>query len=63
MALTDYGGKIQALMDEAYSEWQKDGNKSKGKWDILDGFPVAHQIAVTFGNFNYQVENGGIEQW
>ncbi|MGI6153850.1 MAG: DMP19 family protein [Christensenellaceae bacterium] len=58
-----FGDRIQALMDEVYSEWQKEENKSKGKWDILNGFSEAHQIAVVFGNFNYQVENGGIEQW
>ena len=61
--MSDFGGKIQALMDETYSEWQKEENKGKGKWDILDNFSAAHQIAVTFGNFNYQVENGGLEQW
>lgn len=58
-----FGDRIQALMDEVYSEWHKEENKSKGKWDILNGFSEAHQIAVVFGNFNYQVENGGIEQW
>ena len=61
--MTESGERIQALMDEAYGEWNKEENKGKGKWDILDGFSAAHQIAVTFGNFNYQVENGGIEQW
>jgi hypothetical protein len=50
-------------MDEFYTEWQKEENKDKGKWDVLDGFSSAHQIAVVFGNFNYQVGNGGIEQW
>ncbi|MCL2816417.1 MAG: antirestriction protein ArdA, partial [Oscillospiraceae bacterium] len=55
--------KIQDLMDEVYDEWNKEENKGKGKWDILDGFSEAHKIAVTFGNFNYQVENGGIDQW
>jgi hypothetical protein len=50
-------------MDEMYNEWQKEENNNKGKWDILGGFSEAHQIAVIFGNFNYQVENGGIEQW
>jgi hypothetical protein len=50
-------------MDEAYSEWQKDENRGKDKWDVLNGFSKAHQIAVVFGNFNYQVENGGISQW
>jgi hypothetical protein len=50
-------------MDEFYSEWQKEENKGKGKWEILDEFSETHKIAVVFGNFNYQVENGGIEQW
>ncbi len=58
-----FGDRIQSLMDEVYGEWQKEGNQNKGKWDILDGFSEAHQIAVVFGNFNYQVENGGISQW
>ena len=60
---TAFGDKIQAFMDEVYSEWQKEENKGKSKWDVLDGFPAAYQIAVVFGNFNYQVENGGLEQW
>jgi hypothetical protein len=50
-------------MDEFYSEWQKEENRGKDKWDILGGFSEAHQIAVVFGNFNYQVENGGLSQW
>ena len=58
-----FGDRIQSLMDEVYGEWKKDGNRDKGKWDILEGFSEAHQIAVVFGNFNYQVENGGISQW
>lgn len=58
-----FGEKIQALMDEIYTEWQKEENKGKGKWDVLNGFSAAHQIAVVLGNFNYQVENGGLEQW
>ncbi len=55
--------KIQTLMDEFYTEWQKEENKGKSKWDVLDGLSSAHQIAVVLGNFNYQVENGGISQW
>ncbi len=55
--------RIQALMDEVYHEWNKEENKSKGRLDVLVGFSEAHQIAVTFGNFNYQVGNGGIHQW
>jgi hypothetical protein len=65
--ITENGGevrdKVQALMDEVYNEWQKEENKGKGKWDVLEDFSEAHKVAVTFGNFNYQVENGGIEQW
>ena len=59
--MAEFSDKIQDLMDEVYNEWRKDNNK--GKWDVLGEFSVAHQIAVTFGNFDYQVENGGIEQW
>jgi hypothetical protein len=55
--------KLQALVDEVYNEWQTGENKHKGKWDILNGFSAAHQIAVVFGNFNFQVENGGLDQW
>ncbi len=55
--------RIQSLMDEVYTEWQKDENRGKDKWDVLDGFSEAHRIAVVFGNFHYQVGNGGIEQW
>jgi hypothetical protein len=55
--------KLQALMDEFYSEWQKEENKGKDKWEILGNFSEEHQIAVVFGNFNYQVENGGLSQW
>lgn len=58
-----FGDRIQALADEVYGEWRKEENKGRGKWDILGGFSEAHQIAVAFGNFNYQVENGGLEQW
>jgi hypothetical protein len=61
--ISDFGDKIQALVDEFYSEWQQGKNQSKGKWEILDGFSEAHKVAVIFGNFNNQVENGGINQW
>lgn len=61
--MADAMGKIQALMKEVYDEWNKEGNKSKGKWEVLDEFSPAHQVAVVLGNFNYQVENGGLSQW
>jgi len=60
---TDFQSKVQSLMNEVYNERQKDENKGKGKWDVLDNFSEAHQAAVVFGNFNYQVENGGLHQW
>lgn len=61
--MTAFEEKTQALMDEVYSEWNKEENNGQGKWDILNRFSEAHQIAVVFGNFNYQVENGGLKQW
>jgi hypothetical protein len=61
--MADYAGRIQTLMDEVYAEWQKDENRRKDKREILGAFSKAHQIAVAFGNLNYQVENGGLEQW
>ena len=38
--------RIQALVDEFYDEQQKEGNKRKDKWDVLDKFSAAHQIAL-----------------
>ena len=61
--MSDFRNKIQSLMNEFYNEWQKDENKGKSKWDVLNNLSEAHQIAVAFGNFNYQVENGGLSQW
>ena len=61
--MADAMDKIQAIVNEVYDEWNKEGNKGKIKWDVLNEFSPAHQIAVVFGNFNYQVENGGLEQW
>lgn len=61
--MAEHSERIQSLMDEFYDEWRRDHNAGKSKWEVLAGFTPAHQIAVIFGNFNYQVENGGIEQW
>ncbi len=61
--MATYSEKVQGLMNEFYTEWQKEENRGRDKWDILGGFSQAHQIAVVFGNFNYQVENGGLSQW
>ncbi|MDR1669201.1 MAG: antirestriction protein ArdA [Oscillospiraceae bacterium] len=61
--MAGFTDRIQALMNDFYHELQKDENNAKSKWDVLKDFSEAHQIAVMFGNFNYQVENGGISQW
>jgi len=61
--MADVRDNIQALMNEVYDAWRKEENQGKGKWDVLENFSEAHQMAVVFGNFNYQVENGGIHQW
>ena len=59
--MAEFSNRIQNLMYEMYSKWQRGDDKNK--WEVLGDFSAAHQIAVVFGNFNYQVENGGIEQW
>ena len=61
--MADAMDKIQALVNKVYDEWDKAENNGKGKWAVLGEFSAAHQAAVVFGNFNYQVENGGLEQW
>lgn len=53
----------QEMMNEVYDFWQLEENGGKRKNEILECFSSAHQIAVHFGNFNKQVENGGISQW
>lgn len=57
----NYSEKIQELMDDVYNKWNAGERKSQQK--ILSEFSETHRIAVVFGNFNYQVENGGIEQY
>ena len=61
--MAGFADRIQALMNDVYHELQKEENNAKSKWDVLEDFSEAHQIAVVFGNFNYQIENGGISQW
>ena len=60
----------QQLMNEVYGFWQLDENKRSqetrnfgGKNEILSLFSTAHAVAVRFGNFNYQLHNGGISLW
>ena len=50
---------LQFVMDESYKKWE-DGLDRE---DFLNKLTDYEKIAVMFGNFNYQVENGGLCQW
>lgn len=51
----------QALMNQAYDRWKDHPEWSKE--DFLDQLNGDEKIAVTTGNLNYQVCNGGFAQW
>jgi len=51
---------IQKLYTEAYDIY-KQHNEDRDKIEQL--LSKQHRIAVIFGTFNYQVGNGGFEQW
>jgi len=54
----------QKLMDEFYHFWQLEENCKLSQKVVLEKFgSELHRAAVILGNFNYQVENGGFEQW
>lgn len=46
-------------MDRSYEKWED--NLSRG--DFLSLLTPYEKLAVQFGNFNYQVQNGGFSQW
>ncbi len=50
----------QYIMDSAYDKWNHD---NMNREDFLEQLTDYEKIAVIFGNFNYQVENGGLSQW
>lgn len=51
----------QALMDAAYDRWRATPGTTKEQfWATLS---AAEEFAVFMGNMNYQVQNGGWEQW
>lgn len=53
--------KMQKLMNQAYDRWQANPTWTKARfWVQLD---YKEKIAVFFGNLNYQVTNGGWQQW
>jgi len=51
----------QRLMDKAYSKWEKENWSTKEF--IQEHCSDLERKAVLLGNLNYQVENGGFEQW
>jgi hypothetical protein len=66
---------FQQTMDRAYAHYgQKAGRKKvsramhgreqlSGHQSFLEALSLPEQLAVVFGNLNYQVENGGFQQW
>ena len=54
----------EELMEEAYALWQKPENSDWSQDDFVSNLPSqAHKDAVVLGNLNYQVGNGGFQQW
>ena len=53
----------QALMDQAYQRWENGDLRLLSYDEFVDRLPELQRIAVTLGNLNYQVENGGFQQW
>lgn len=49
----------QFIMDESYKKW--DDGLSRD--EFLSKLTDYEKLAIMFGNFNYQVENGGLLQW
>lgn len=53
--------KWQALMDSAYSKWDHNDRITYGQFlEMLDS---KERHAVLLGNMNYQISNGGVQQW
>ena len=46
-------------MTNAYYNWGKNTSRE----EFLSDLTPYEKLAVIFGNFNYQVENGGFSQW
>ncbi len=49
----------QFVMDKSYEKWEAGVNRNC----FLEKLTNYEKLAVIFGNFNYQVENGGLFQW
>jgi len=53
----------QTLMDKAYARWISNSDEIVTYDDFVDSLKGDELVAVLVGNFNYQVVNGGLEQW
>ena len=51
----------QQLMDENYKWWN--ASKKRSYEDMLVHAGLRGEAAILIGNFNYQVCNGGVDQW
>ena len=58
--LKDIDGLWSFIMDQSYDIWK---NNSMSRDEFLSKLSDYEKLAVKFGNFNYQVENGGLMQW
>lgn len=54
--------RVQALMTAAYGKFRGHRGSWAGRWEA-EGLTNREKVAVMFGNFNYQIENGGVVQW
>lgn len=56
----------QKLMDKAYDDERNRADNTNTNWSynrMLSECNGLERLAVTLGNLNYQVENGGFNQW
>ena len=56
----------QKLMDKAYADERTRANKDNNSWSynrMVREASDLERLAVVLGNLNYQVENGGFNQW
>lgn len=54
--------RVQDLMTAAYDKFRAAPGGWAGRWNA-EGLTNREKVAVIFGNFNYQIENGGLVQW
>ncbi len=52
---------FQKTVDNAYSKWDK--NKKWDKKEFFNHLTFQEKLAVSLAGLNYEVQNGGFEQW